>query len=126
MKLPSIHVEVQSSSLVEKFVKFLCTELDVRPTSVSVVPYEMDNGIVGLCLDLTDEDFVIFVKEKDRDIGQVFVTVAHEMIHVKQYMKENLGQLLNSCQDVPYVERWWEKEAYANATPLVEKFAKKL
>lgn len=121
-----IQTAIAYPSLIEKLTRFLCEELDVRPARVAIVPYEVNDGILGLCLDESDDEFIVFVKEKDRDIGQICTTIAHEMIHVKQHMKENLSHWLNSCRDTPYLERWWEKEAYANAVPLVEKFAKNL
>jgi len=48
------------------------------------------------------------------------------MIHVKQYMKENLGWFVDNRSYIPYLERWWEKEAFSGAVPLVEKFIKTL
>jgi hypothetical protein len=41
----------------------------------------------------------------------MIVTLAHEMVHVKQYLKDNLAE--HFTYDIPYMERWWEKEAYA-------------
>ena len=46
------------------------------------------------------------------------------MIHVKQYMTQDLGRLLDENADMPYEERWWEAEAFDNAVSLVEKFSK--
>jgi hypothetical protein len=96
------------------------------PLKVTIAPYELDDGILGLCLDESDDEFIVFVKEQDRNIGQIFTTIAHEMVHVKQYMKENLGWFLNNRKDIPYLDRWWEVEAYSESVPLVEKFAKTL
>ena len=121
-----IQTAVLNPSLVEKFTKFLCEELDIRPSKVTVVPYELDDGILGLCLDESDDEFIVFVKEKGRNIGEICTTIAHEMIHVKQHMKENLNWFLHHRKDIPYLDRWWEKEAFSCAVPLVEKFAKTL
>lgn len=121
-----IQTAVSNPSLVEKFTKFLCQELDIRPSRVTVVPYELDDDILGLCLDESDDEFIVFVKEKGRNIGEICTTIAHEMIHVKQHMKENLNWFLDHRKDIPYLDRWWEKEAFSGAVPLVEKFAKTL
>jgi len=121
-----IHTEVDAPVFVEKFARFLCDELQIRPAKVTIVPYEQNDGILGLCLDESDDEFIVFVKEKDRDIGCVCTTIAHEMIHVKQFLKENLNHWIHTCWDTPYHKRWWEIEAYKNAVPLVEKFASTL
>lgn len=121
-----IQTQVSNPSLVEKLARFLCEELDIRPEKLTIVPYEVEDSNVGLCLDESDTEFIVFVREKDRNIGEIFTTIAHEMIHVKQYMKENLNWFLHNRYDIPYMERWWEKEAFSNAVPLVEKFAKNL
>lgn len=121
-----IDTVISNPKLVENFAVFLCRELDIMPLKVTIAPYELDDGILGLCLDESDDEFIVFVKEQDRNIGQIFTTIAHEMVHVKQYMKENLGWFLNNRKDIPYLDRWWEKEAYSNAVPLVEKFTETL
>jgi hypothetical protein len=79
-----------------------------------------------MCFDESEGNFTILVKETERNIGEVFTTIAHEMIHVKQYMTQELGRLLDEQSEVPYDQRWWEKEAFEKAVPLVEKFSKKI
>ena len=113
-------------TLTEDLVRFLCSELDIEPSRVTVAWYEEEDSVLGLCLDESDSEFVVFVKERGRNIGEICTTIAHEMIHVKQYMKENLGWFLDNRRGIPYMERWWEKEAFSGAVPLVEKFAQKL
>lgn len=113
-------------TLTEDLVRFLCLELDIAPSRVTIASYEEEDNILGLCLDESDSEFIVLVKEQGRNIGEICTTVAHEMIHVKQYMKENLGWFLDNRRGIPYLERWWEKEAFGNAVPLVEKFTKTL
>ena len=110
--------------LADAFVQFLCDELSVLPREITILGQDIDDGL-GLCIDITPDSFLILVKESGRNVGQVFTTIAHEMIHVKQYMTQELGRLLDEQKDVPYEQRWWEREAYEKAVPLVEKFAKK-
>lgn len=111
--------------LVSEFVQFLCDELGVRPRKIDVVGTDLFENL-GMCLDVEDETYLILVKETGRRVDQIFITIAHEMIHVKQYMTQELGRLLDEQQHVPYEERWWEQEAYERAVPLLEKFAKNL
>lgn len=121
-----IQTQVTHPSLVEKLARFLCDELDIRPEKLTIVSYEVEDENLGLCLDESDTEFIVFVREKNRNIGEICTTIAHEMVHVKQYMKENLSWFLHNRSHISYYDRWWEKEAFANAVPLVEKFAKSL
>lgn len=119
-----IRTHINYAPLVERFATFLCVELDIRPRTITIASYEPDDNTLGICLDESEDEFIILVKDKGRNITDVFVTIAHEMIHVKQYMKENLGWFLDNRSDIPYLERWWEKEAFSFSSPLVEKFTK--
>lgn len=121
----STSLDCKYDRLVSEFVQFLCDELDVRPRKIDVVGTDLFENL-GMCLDVEDESYLIFVKETGRRIDQIFITIAHEMIHVKQYMTQELGRLLDEQRHVPYKERWWEQEAYERAVPLLEKFAKNL
>lgn len=118
--------EITNASLVQKFVLWLCKELQIQPDSISIHGEDELDGVYGLCMDVSESEFVILVKTSKRNIGEIFTTIAHEMIHVKQYMKENLGHWMDNCQDIPYLQRWWEVEAFTESVPLVEKFAKEL
>lgn len=112
-----------NTSNVEKFVRFLMNELQINPDILEIASYD-DKDNSGLCYDVSDTEFVVFVKEANRNIGEIFTTIAHEMVHVKQYMKENLGSLMDNSSSIPYLDRWWEKEAYYRSVPLVEKYIK--
>lgn len=121
-----IETAVTYPGVVEKLAKFICEELGVFPRRLTIASYDVDEEVLGLCIDESEDEFIILVKENGRDIAQICNTIAHEMIHVKQYMKENLGWFLDNRSDIPYSERWWEKEAFGNSVALVEKFAKTL
>lgn len=118
-------LDPQYDRLANEFVKFLCRELSILPRRIAIVGYDLEKNR-GLCFDEGKGNFTILVKERGRNLGEVFTTIAHEMIHVKQYMKDDLGRLLDEKRELPYEERWWEKEAFENAVPLVEKFSKNL
>ena len=118
-----VELNGEYAPLAKKFVKFLCKELCILPREILIMDCEV-KGNNGLCIDESEGKYIILVKQKDRDIGQIFTTIAHEMIHVKQYMTQGLGNLLDTQNDIPYFERWWEKEAQQNSVPFVEKFSK--
>jgi hypothetical protein len=121
-----LKTEITNATLVQKFVLWLCKELQIQPDSISIHGEDDLDGVYGLCMDVTESEFVILVKTGKRNIGEIFTTIAHEMIHVKQYMKENLGHWMDNCHDIPYMQRWWEVEAFSKSVHLVEKFAKEL
>jgi len=109
------------NELAEKFVKWICKEYGILPRKVSIEAHDLV-GNNGMCFDEPDGKFTILVKD-NRDLGHMFTTIAHEMIHVKQYMTQNLGKLLDENIDMPYADRWWEEEAFSNAIPLVTRFS---
>jgi len=115
------------NSLVEKFLSFLMKELSVNPKVIGVASSDLSNeGCVGMCLDSDEDNFLILVDESGRNLTEVFVTIAHEMVHVKQYMNENLGWFLDNRSDIPYYSRWWEQEAFKKSVEYVKKFAKEI
>lgn len=118
-----IELDNEYNQLIKRFVKFLCKELCILPREIIIANCDVKENN-GMCIDENKGKYIILVKQKDRDIGQVFTTIAHEMIHVKQYMTQGLGHFLDTQSDVPYLERWWEKEARENSVPFVEKFSK--
>ena len=116
-----INTNYENPTLVSHFVMWVCDYFKISPAHINIeISDDLSNN--GYCIDVSDDEFLILVKG-GRDIGNIFNTIAHEMIHVKQYIKENLGSLLDSCSDIPYMERWWEVEAFGNSADLVKKFA---
>jgi len=113
-------------NLAQKFVDFVCDILDISPTRITITSYQLDDGVLGICIDESRSEFIILVAEAARNLTEVFVTIAHELIHVKQYMNENLGWFLDNRSYIPYMERWWELEAHTLAYPIVEQFIKEL
>lgn len=119
-----VHDDDALNDLIVRFVKFVCKEYSILPRKISIEGCDLHNAN-GMCFDEDEGIFTILVQD-NRDLGQIFTTVAHEMIHVKQYMTQDLGRILDEFADTPYGERWWEEEAFANSTPLVEKFSKNI
>ncbi len=111
-------------SLIEDFVMYICKQYSILPRRVSIEGYDLV-GNRGMCFDDDIGEYTILVKPSG-DMGTEFTTVAHEMIHVKQYMTQDLGNLLDKSTALPYESRWWEEEAFENAVPLVESFAKSI
>jgi hypothetical protein len=122
-----VHPDIPiNGCLVSDFVNFACKELGINPEKITVASWDIEDEISGMCIDESESEFIILVNETERNLTEVFNTIAHEMIHVKQYMKENLGWFLDNRSYIPYRERWWEKEAFENSVSLVKKFAEGL
>lgn len=124
MQINVIASSPQLEALIERFTLFLCSELEISPKKVEITSVDLDD-LFGMCIDMSPSEFVIMVKETGRELPNIMCTIAHEMIHVKQHLKENLSSHLHNC-DIPYMDRWWEKEAYSKAPILVEKFAQRI
>jgi len=117
----NIKIQGLGEKLTQDFVYFCCKELDVQPDSIEIIGDDWAGENTGLCIDLDEKDFLICVAVNDRNLTQIYTTIAHELVHIKQYMKQDLGSLLN--KDKPeYLDRWWEKEAREKSLDLVKKF----
>jgi len=103
-----------NSYAVEEFVKYACKELEIFPKEIEIDFLEVD-GVNGMCIDLEPGNFLILVKNHE---GQL-ETLAHELVHVKQYMKQDLGSLLGTEE---YETSWWEQEARSLSKHIMEKF----
>ena len=119
-----IETAISNSSIVKSFVRFLCIELKIKPKRITIAEWEeLEGNTIGLCIDESEDEFIILVKEQSRNLQEILITISHEMIHVKQYIQNNLGWFLDNYGHVPYQERWWEQEAFSDAVPLVKKYA---
>jgi hypothetical protein len=66
-------------------------------------------------------------RKASRNITTIVETIAHELIHVKQYLFDGLYEATKQNNEagankVPYRDTWWEKEAWNGQEPLVIKF----
>jgi|TARA_B110000977_G_C11045477_1_gene480369 hypothetical protein len=120
-----IEVTELDTSLTTNFVNFCCDDLGVFPDFITVEGWDepFNNGALGLCYEVdAKEDYLIMVSKEGRNVTQIYNTIAHEMIHVKQFMVQNLSK--NLCQEHKplYRDRWWEKEAKENSFDMVKRY----
>ena len=84
------------------------------------------NNSEGLCEALDDRTFIIDVAL----FGNWLSTLAHEMVHVKQFAKGELDPALSRwksnkyCDKIEYWDQPWEKEARRLQHKLVLEFEK--
>jgi len=122
-----MHIDVidLDQTLTENFVKFCCEHLDVYPEVISVEGWDtplLINNATGLCYEVEhDYEYLIHVYTRNRNVTEIYNTVAHEMIHIKQFMKQDLDNVIKFHKPI-YSERWWEKEASDNSYDIVKKY----
>ena len=86
-----------------------------------------DSGTEGLCEAVDNRHFIIDVCL----FGNWISTLAHEMVHVKQFAKNELDPALTRwksnryCETIDYWDQPWEKEARRLQFKLVEDFEKR-
>ena len=108
--------------LSTKFTNFCLGQLNIRPNILEIEGQDfLQHDRTGMCFDMDIGHYMILIKTHNRNLTQIYTTFAHELVHVKQYMYDNLGYLLDSHKP-PYNERWWEKEANSKAAELILKF----
>lgn len=111
----TVTVEGLNESFVKKAVKLFCDALSIDVPNLEIFTDETINRH-GVCYHAGDNSFMILLLQ--RDLGQMMVTLAHEMVHVKQYLIDNLEEKFDST--IPYMDRWWEKEAFEKEVTLTK------
>lgn len=122
MKIEVIELDV---TLTENFIKFCCNQLGVYPDLITVEGWEdpFKDGALGLCYEVDfKQEYLIMVSKKGRNITEIYNTIAHEMIHVKQFMKQNLNKNISEADKPVYNKRWWEIEAEEKSFDIVKKY----
>lgn len=125
-KIPSCELEIEEGlefpedkyETAKDFIKFCCKELDLTGDFKCILCHDRDkNGVVTTAY-YRDKDKLVCVYAKNRMLGDVMRSVAHEMVHKKQY-EDNRIEL--PVQDVGGEI---EDEANAVAGQLVKKYIK--
>ena len=118
---------------VESMVEFCIKTLMPRMRTLEIeVKLCSPKGAMGYCLELdTNREFEI---EVDRTLSyrKMLETVAHEMVHVKQYARRELHPCMHTwCgktynpEKVSYWDLPWEIEAHGRETGLFVRWAEK-
>ena len=76
------------------------------------------DGANGMCIDLSQDEFLILLRDYDR----MMHTLVHELVHAKQYMKQDLGKHLDARSE-EYETSWWEVEARNLTKQIMESYS---
>ncbi len=99
-------------------------------TKCLVISVERDCKSLGLTLEFEPVGGVMLILRPSRRMKDVFLTLAHELVHVKQIVS---GKLKSSGEghkiwngkffhkDTPYLEQPWELQAYAKQELVMRK-----
>ena len=68
-----------------------------------------------------DREYEIRVR-KGLDYEDLITAIFHEFVHIKQHVRKEFPMF--ECTDIPYLERPWEVEAYAEQEKMLKKFKK--
>jgi hypothetical protein len=149
MMIDMENVPVQIKPKLEAAANFYANLL-MDPRMVSnialTIAIEYDNEMQGECFTYDDHkrprDFKIIIRNKDTD-DDIFQTLAHEMVHVKQYAKRELvtgilsvnrnGNLViysewqgkpwkPRAKEDPYFDSPYEIEAYGREVSMRDRF----
>lgn len=124
-----IEVVELDHTLTENFINFCCDELGMYPEAISVEGWDepFKDGALGLCYEVDFKyEYLIMVSKKGRTTTEIYNTIAHEMIHVKQFMLQNLSKDLCEPDRPIYKNRWWEAEANEKSVDIVKKYVDNL
>lgn len=110
-----VQIDGMNQDFIGKVVKFFCDALGIDVPNLHIF---VDDTITvaGVCYQNSHDDYLIAIR--DQDNGQMIVTLAHELVHVKQYVVDGLAEQWDAT--IPYRERWWEVEAFQKEVELME------
>ena len=103
-------------NFIESAVNLFCDSLGISVPNLLIY---MDETIRpnGACYRNSPEEFMILLKDGRSD-AETMITLAHELVHVKQYLLDGLSEQWDAS--IPYMERWWEQEAYEKEVELTK------
>tara|TARA_Y100000992_G_scaffold148558_1_gene99023 strand:- start:1304 stop:1705 length:402 start_codon:yes stop_codon:yes gene_type:complete len=93
----------------------------MKKLDIEIQINNLKNNAVGYCMMQDDNRTYEIEVDKKLDIEEMIVTVCHEMVHVKQYARNELG--INDKNDGQnYFDLPYEKEAYELQEILLKQY----
>ncbi len=93
----------------------------MKKLEIEIQINNLKDRAVGYCM--MQDDNRTFELEVDKKLGveEMIVTVCHEMVHVKQYARNELG-INDNHDNEDYFDLPYEKEAYGLQETLLEEY----
>jgi hypothetical protein len=95
---------------------YACRLLGISPSVIEIDDLSVE-GVNGMCIDLSQDEFLILLRDHDCTMR----TLVHELVHTKQYMKQDLGKHLDARSE-EYDAAWWEVEARNLTKQIMESY----
>lgn len=115
----------QERAMVETVVTYCCKKLlpRVRTLEIEVQMKNIPGDTVGFCMMEEDNKTFSLEIQKGMKVRELVATVAHEMVHVKQYYRKEMNDYITSSgrakwkgttidANTKYMDLPWEKEAF--------------
>lgn len=112
-------------SMMKALGNFCMSKLDILNQTIVVEFDDLADGMNGALMEYGEDDRFLIVIDPNRDLTNVGITLAHELTHVYQVVYSGFNQGMLGT-DIPYLERWWEKEAIEKSRELVVEFVKEM
>lgn len=115
-------------SMVEYCIKMLMPRM--QSLDIRVVLKDLKDDAYGYCLSETTREFELEI-DKKLTLRKLLTTVAHEMVHVKQYARRELTgdytwqNKTYGPKNCDYWDQPWEIEAHGRETGLFIRWAEK-
>jgi hypothetical protein len=105
------------------FCGLLLTEEDINKLNllISFSSEKAEPGCVGLCEQLDDYDFTIWIR-KSKSIPAQIDTLAHELVHVKQYIRGEMDDDGNHTN--PLIQAWGGCGSYEESSTEIEAYGR--
>ena len=99
----------------EDLAWFVCKKFNMEPTVDICIRDLTSEGSLGFCLEADDNEYEVDVNKNLR-LRELLITLAHEIVHVKQYERGEMKELSNSA--ISYWDRPSEIEAHGRELGL--------
>lgn len=98
----------------EAFVNSVSDDLSLFGSDIELHSMQDDRfgsfkGLNGGLVQLEENMYLALIRVEQRTVHHILFTIAHELMHVHQYMFHNLSECLAKPFD--YNTCWWEKQA---------------
>ena len=93
----------------------------MKKLDIEIQINNLKDNAVGYCIMQDDNRTYEIEVDKKLDIEEMIVTVCHEMVHVKQYARNELG-INDKNDDQNYFDLPYEKEAYELQEILLKQY----
>lgn len=141
MEIKLLDRSKERNDLIDGIVTFYANQLKIanHKCNVSIgtaTGMTKDSGMAGMVMKLEDNEYLILIDRK-LPLHQMIIVLAHEMVHLKQYVRGQLRPHFNRAGKVSYTwmgrkykndnfESPWELEAYSRERVLANRLTRTL